>query len=92
MSELDAGFYLPASPRVMAEVRRLAERWGKPPPRDDLTAGEAADALKALRNFKAMEAKAMPADDPEMQPGETLRHWFPFRRTGDSRGYGERLA
>lgn len=83
----------PATAYQRRQLRVLAERLGMPGPRDDLTRAEAEVALvglhKRLNNHGPFPA---PVEDPELQPGETLRHWHPYRRTGESRGQGERLA
>lgn len=82
----------PATQRQMADIRRLAAKMGMPEPRTDLTYEEAKQTLHALhvRNDRG-EPMPPPAPDPSLQPGETLRNWFPYRRGGE-RGHGERLA
>lgn len=87
-----AGYERPATARQVAELARLALKWGKPPPRDGLSWDEADVAIRAMRNYRAMEAKAIPPPDLDMQPNETLRGWTPFRRRGQGRREGEQLA
>lgn len=75
------------------ELRRLASAHGKLPPRDGLTYEEAADAILAMKRLPERGAKSpIPESDPTLQPHETLRDWYPYRRTGQSRGTGERMA
>lgn len=67
----------PASAKAIETLNRLAERHGRPPAKAGITASEASDAIRwlATRRKAGEEFSPIPAEDPEMQPGMTLRHW-----------------
>lgn len=81
----------PATVKQYKELARLANKWGKPAARPGLTYSEAGDAIRAMRDYRAMESKSLPRPDPKMVPGETLKGWQPYRRPG-KRNHGSRLG
>lgn len=84
----------PATARQVAEITRLAAKLGLLPPKPGLSWDEADIALRALhkRNDRG-EAFPPPADDPSLQPGETLRDWITPRKEAPDRSlFGKRLG
>lgn len=67
----------PATKKQRETLARIAAIHGRPGPKDNLTFTEAQDAIRwlATRRKAGQEFVPAPAEDPEMQPGMTLRHW-----------------